>query len=447
MNQLNYIPSYILPENNEELNINNIINKELYNKISSFKYKFPKNKHLELFLNTNNINTYLEHSYPIITNTGLNIINTFIDLIKDSKNQKEKRTTSTKKQLIRLINNKPVMFSIKLNKWILKNDFNVIMSMNQWEPENKSSDININEYMTLFEMELSSLIVYSICTPLLNRGSKKDPFNIDNYHQKEGIIICLPRFICDKPTFFDWKYLLIDPNFNLENNGYGNKNNKYLNLWSVIYNMDIFPRYSDVIPDPIDPTLSTNVITNFAIDYNFPKYIKLDSHREIFFNLHAYISKIKFFAKIFLLEANYRAFFYKKNVFCHITIPYFNILNDILQWNIYVETWKQIFIQGNYKYIDKLYFSTDLVQKDIRDNNFIFSSDRISCGNRLPYEILDDRLLLIKCVEYDPCSYIGNEFYEGTYDNDNSLSAFNTFISYLGNPDINNFKFIKKYNI
>lgn len=451
------INNNLMDRSDSNINVN-ITNQSIINKINNLYYKFPYPKHMEYFLSLDNkiINVYFNNTYPIISKNIFNLLSKFINYKLEYGTDIEKNcynTINMNKFINRLIKKKPIMFSIKKNSWILKSSPNVFSPMSFWDPENLNSTIIFNEYISLDEMEFSSLILFSICTPFINKGSKKDALTKDNYHQHEGILIGIPRIICDKPNILDWKYMLIDKmsnvanfgygNYNLNNNGNNNNGNKtymLLNIWAKFYKINYFPCYTDINMENIK-FISKDIITNFTIQHKFPKYILLENYVEVYFHLDIYIKKLYYYSYLFFQEANHRALLYQKNIYLYITIPKFNILDNPIQWNVFVSIWINTFLNINNKYINTLYFNTDILQD--HNINFTFPSDRIKSGNKMPNDIIGDNLLLIRNFEYDSTSYPGNEYYEGFIDeSDNSINASNSFMAFISNPDLNNYPYI-----
>ena len=273
--------------------------------IDALTYKYPIPEHNIFYSTLPHKNIYVENSWILIPTRLVNLINDFVLYKLTYGSQIEQsfyKTMNTSKMIKRMFKNRPLGFMNSNDYYILQDGTD---GMGHWESigTNKESEpLVLSRYMSYDELELSSFLSISIFTSFINRGSRKNWGKREEDCQPNGIYIGQvgPRF--QKQFRMEWKFMIVDPEQNTPENGYGSqpvqgKNSTYLSLWANFYDIDYFPLYTDVEKD----------ITG--------RYFKLNNGP--YLDILIYKKRIRYSAELFLKEANYRAMKIGKQAFCH----------------------------------------------------------------------------------------------------------------------------------
>jgi len=393
---------------------------------SSSSYPFPLKDHNDYFENLPYKDIYLENSWLLIPTKLLNLIDDFLILKKTSGSVTEKKFYANMNRLTmlsRLFKNRPLAFVGKSDDWLLKDGTE---GTGQWETIGTDLEENplvLQDLMSYDELQLSSFLSISIFTPFINPGSRENSGKLDQNCQQNGIYIGQSGARFEKQFKMDWKFMIIDPEQNTLENGYGPNGPIYngLSIWAKFYEIDYFPLYSEV---ELDQT---------------GRFYKLNTG--IYLDLLVYKKRVKILAEIFLKEANFRASKINKIAFCHVVglglgawkLP---SAGDI-QTKITIQAYLELLSEQTFKNISDLYFSWFNIPKNEINIPSQVSHINIHTGFRNPADPLnDDNKLLVANWAWDANSHIGNEYWFGNLRaSGDPAAACCSFISYLGNPD------------
>ena len=391
-----------------------------------------------LDLGDNDLKNYMAGSWPIFPKKAIKLVEDFLNLKKSYGTNIEKgiyKKHSVMSFLNRLIKKRPLVFMGRGDYWMLKNGQN---GTGGWDLIGSSGENQINRkmknYLTYNEIEISSFLSFSIYTPFINTGSRRNLGLPDNNHEKNGIYIvqCGARF--EERSKMEWLYMVIDPGQNTRENGYGLNNNslnsEYLKIWANFYQIDYFPTY-----DEVNSVINTN--------RQQKRFIKIPAFRDMYFDTLVYKKRLKFNIEVFLKEANARAYVAGKNAFCHVVglgLGAWGLFPE--QEDLTIESYIEVITEDlvSYKNISDIYFSW--FSKSTIELPEELHGIKLHRGTREPAEKLNDNTkLLVANSAGDPNSLIGNEWYENNLaGSGDPASASCSFIGYLGNSDINKFK-------
>jgi hypothetical protein len=216
----------------------------------------------------------------------------------------------------------------------------------------------------------------------------------------------------------EWKYIIVDPEQNTKENGYGKDNTtnaaNRLKVWSKFYDVDHFPLYSDIKED---------------------KRYKLIPDVNLFFDTFLFKKRIEINAKVFLREADNRAKILKKRAFCHIVgLGLGDWAIHPIQNQLTIEVYYNLLRNNNYYNISNVYFAWITPTQIPFYNGHI----KIEYGKRDPFGPLENGKFIVANFDWNGNSYIGNEYWLGNLNSSGSSAAVCcSLIGHLGNPDVN----------
>jgi len=394
--------------------------------ISNLPYKYPIPEHTHFFETLPYKNVYIENSWILVPTKILELIKNFIlfKRIYGSKIEIEfYASMDANKMLKRIYRNRPLGFMGGNDFYLLQN---CTEGIGHWETigtSNEQEPLVLNRFMSYDEIEISAFLNVSIFTPFINKGSRKNYGKREEDCQPNGICIGQigPRF--QKQNRMEWRYMIIDPEQNTVENGYGPNNTTtggmYLSLWANFYGIDYFP-------------LFTEVETNDS-----GRFYKMNNGT--YLDILVYKRRIGYSAEVFLKEANHRAGKIGKQAFCHVVGLGLGVwLIAAIQNVLTIEVYLEILSAGNFPNISDLYFAWfNITDQEFKLPNSI-GNIHIHKGFRDPSERLNDPgKLLVANWAWDANSYIGNEYWCGNLGSSGDPAAScSSFIAYIANPDL-----------
>ena len=245
---------------------------------------------------------------PIIYVPVMNMIRKFIALKKEygtSIEQKFYASMSESEFIDRLLAKRPLMFMTEADTYVLRNGqkgyggFETIGTIQQKSP------LILEDYLSYDEMQIAALLGVSVPTFFINNGSRNNSAipGVSGTFEEEGIYIGLVGARFEKPGLMEWQHMVITPEQNNANNGYGpkadpsNPKTKLLALWAELYG-EAFATFKQAQAD----------VSGRYISLRIPEY--LDSVM--------YKKRMKMVIEPFLVDANERGKTTGKNVYCHV---------------------------------------------------------------------------------------------------------------------------------
>ncbi len=423
-------------------------------RINNLEYKYPIESHTKMFLDPNlDYKKYMSQTKILLPPNFLELLNDFIinKQIHGTLCEKNIYENMVPDSLIkRLSTKKPLMFMGKGDFWYLKNGKK---GLGNWNPESgTNNDLDLDNYLSYDEMELSALISLSISTPFINNGARNNCGRCGSpgSFEKEGIVIGQVGARFEEFNKMEWRYVIIDPIQNVSKNGYGPQDVGCETISEKIYNEDdeklpglikkqylkIFEKFYDeeyfITYNELQKRLFNEAYQN--------RYLQIPGYINVYLDTHIYIKRIEIVAKIFLDECNERASKIKLKAFCYVMglgLGAWKITD--IQKDLYIEAFMNIINKYDYEHISDIYFGY------IRPFSEEYKCKNISIkfGHRTMFEPLnDDSKILISNWAWDSNSYIGNEYWIHNLSTSmDPATACASFIAYIGNPDLNDYLF------
>lgn len=351
----------------------------------------------------------------------------------------DKKNLNVEGFINRLITNRPLTFMGRGDKWLLKNGNAGFGGFKEIGTNLEKGDLILKNLISYDEMAISAFISMSNSTKFYNDGNRYNcgkPDESGNF-EPYGIYIAQVGARFEERFYMDWKFIIVDPEQNIRENGYGQANYSmegyYLRMWANFYNVGYFPCYEEVHD------------RNGTSD----RFVTIPGHtNNLYFDIVVYKQRIRYNALVFLAEANRRAKKVNKKAFCHVVglgLGVWKLHPDQEQWTI--EVYLELLGEYIFDSIDTLYFAWMNLPEDTTEINGI----SLKCGKREPAEPLNDPTLLLVCnYAWDSNSYPGNEYFFGklSASGDPAAASCST-ISYTQFPELNDnisfkhMKFIK----
>jgi hypothetical protein len=284
-------------------------------------------------------------------------------------------------------------------------------------------------------MAISALLGVSVPTYFINNGSRTnraEPAKPGTY-QESGIYIGLVGARFEKPGLMESKYILITPEQNTKDNGYGvnrtYEDNNPLRIWSILYGLQ-FPTYDEAKADTSG------------------RYIPIE-HSKHFFDAVAYKERMKLVLEPFLLDANQRGIDTHKKVYVHAVGLGLGVWQKIpQQTELMLQVYADILTNNNLSHIadiDFSWFAVDNMAGISNDQLFKTQHNHITIhfSKHNPADKLtgpDKDKLLVACYAWDGNAYPGNEYWAGMLTaSGDPAAACCSLIPELQNPDVNNY--------
>jgi hypothetical protein len=412
---------------------------KLWTKIQSLPYKYPVESQTTMFLNLSghNINNYFLGSWPVLPKRVSTLIHNFIEYKKFYGSNVEKefyKDYNVPKMISRLIRKRPLVFLGRGDYFQLKNGYKNTGDWHLVGTDWEKAPCIMKDYITYDEIELGVFISISIYTPFINKGSRRNLAQPDNDHELEGIYIGQVGARFEEAERMEWRYMISDPRQNTEEKGYGPDNNSplgiYMKMWAGFYGIPYFPTYAEA-----------------RSDYS-GRFIPIPAYNGVFFDTLIYKKRLRINAEVFLREADKRASIVGKKAFCHIVAlgcGAWGIMPE--QSKLTLEMYSELLNNEEFPNISDVYFAWFNVKDEEVKLHSSINGINIQKGHREPFEKLNDPTKLIVAMWcFDANSFIGNEYWEHNLSGSGDPSAACcSFISYIGNPDLNKFKKVYYY--
>lgn len=376
---------------------------------------------------------------PLIHKKVKILINDFLTHKKEygSKIEKDLYENMQEREFInRLLTNRPLMFMTELDAYILRNGtrgqggFETIGTLNEKSP------LILKEYLSYDEMQISALIGMLVPTYFINNGNRFNAAEVgapDTYEER-GIYVGVVGARFEKPELMEWKHMIITPQQNTKENGYGteaDKNDiktKYLSIWASFYETK-FVSFEEAKRDKTG------------------RFIQIKP--QMYLDSLVYKKRMKRVIKPFLVEANKSGIAQNKNVYVHVVGLGLGVWQQSsIQAKLMLEVYADILKKQNLCQISDLNFSwfpTEYQTCGGIGDSEVFKTDTnmiyIHFSKRNPADKLEknhDNKLLVAMYAWDGNAYPGNEYWGGNLSaSGDPAAACCSTIAELQNPLIN----------
>ncbi len=356
-----------------------------------------------------------------------------MSLIKDFLEYKRQYGTSIEKKLYkdmteqifidRLLTKRPLMFMTKADTYLLRNGIKGQGGFEAIGTSNEKKPLALADYLSYDEIAISALLGVSGPTYFINNGSRnnKGIIGAAGTYQESGIYVGLVGARFEKPGLMEWQHMIITPEQNTKENGYGSGNgNLLLQVWSKFYG-ERFVTFQEAKED-----LSG-------------RYIELNS--TTFLDSLIYKKRMKMVLEPFFIEANKRGMEENKKVYCHVVGLGLGVWQKTSQQTgLILDVCGEIFNKHDLSFISDLNFSWFL-EKFKKFENKNKNEIKVHFSKRNPANKLigdDAGKLLVAMYAWDGNAFPGNEYWAGhlTASGDPAAASCST-IAELHNPLIN----------
>ncbi len=180
----------------------------------------------------------------------------FLQLKKQQGTDKEKElyaSMNVDQLTMRFLEQRPLMFMTQADRWLLRSDHKQgFGGFEKIGTDNEQSPLVIKDYLSYDEMCVAALIGLSCPTYFINNGARNNK-SIKMRHElfeAQGIYAGLVGARFEKPGYMEWQHMIITPQQNTAQNGYGltASDGGLLGLWSDLYG-EKFPTFNEAQQD------------------------------------------------------------------------------------------------------------------------------------------------------------------------------------------------------
>lgn len=391
--------------------------------------------------------THANETHPIIHEKVLKLIEKFLIDKRKWGTEKEQALYHhmTPSQFInRLLHKRPLVFMNRLDHYLLRDGttgeggFETIGTLDEKDP------LTLENYLSYEEMSISAMLGMSVPTHFINRGwrNNRGQPGREGWFEQKGIYIGLVGARLEKPGFMEWKHMVITPEQNTKENGYGkeadptNPKKRNMEIWTEFYKCgeggrNFFPSYDEAEQDASGKHLLVG--------------------KNTYLNVEVYKKRIRMSVEPFLLEANNKALQQKTKAYVHAVGIGLGVwkLSDH-QGKLMVDVYSDVIKERNLTHISDIDFSwfpgdCKHCGSAGKDEIYAMNGNRIKIhfSKRNPSQKLegeDAGKLIVASYAWDGNSYPGNEFWLGSSylaASGDPAAACSSTIPELQNPEIN----------
>ncbi|KAL0118626.1 hypothetical protein PUN28_009357 [Cardiocondyla obscurior] len=340
----------------------------------------------------------------------------------------------------RLLDKRAASFYGPNDRWKLLDNKN---GFNGWDgvgTDNEKEPLVLTKCLSYDEIKLSAMMVMSSHTEFINDGSRnnrgivsRDPDAV----QPRGVIMGVIGTRFQKPRFMEYQDIVITPQQNNLDNGYGNTMDGTFEekrgmrvLWAKFYGEDYHPLYEETVK-------------RMKSKEN-RRYISINN--QTIFDIVNYMKRTLLSVEIILLEANSRAEKHNTTAFLHVVGFGLGVWKIIPDQEVYFLKTFEIAIRKmnkKLKYVSDIMFAYFRQEKCGGAGNGDYLGDiKIHFALREPHSRLvrakDASKLLVVTYAWDGNSLPGNEFWGGSLESSGDpAAACSTQITELHNSKIN----------
>lgn len=375
---------------------------------------------------------------PILDQSAISLITHFLEVKKSSGSHVEKKLYSdmTVDAFIdRMLKKRPLAFLNRDDSYLLRDGTTGQGGFELIGTDQEKPPLSLEEYLSYDEMQISALIGLAVPTKFINNGWRNNrgiPAKASEFIDS-GIYYGLVGARLEKPGVMEWKHVVITPEQNTPQNGYGRGgqrqevSQKLLDVWAKFYGISHFPTFQEAQADSLN------------------KYLKIKGN--LYLNTHLYKERIRKTIEPFLLDANERAKAAGKKAYVHaVGIGLGAWLLTPEQGRFMVEVYKQVVSKRSLEHIADIDFSwfpkgSETALVDVPEETL--HGIKLHFSKRNPASTLrpeDKEKLLISSYAWDSNSYPGNEYWLGSEClalSGDPAAACCSLIVELQNPEIN----------
>ncbi|HZW61086.1 MAG TPA: DUF4804 domain-containing protein [Candidatus Babeliales bacterium] len=376
-----------------------------------------------------------QHTYPIMHASVNELIDSFLALKRTQGSEIEQALYATMNRasfITRLLSKRPLMFMNASDDYLLRDgSTRGSGGFESIGTDDEAAPLVLANYLSYDEMQLSALLGVSVPTFFINNGSRNNngAKGVPGTYEEQGIYVGLVGARFEKPNVMEWQHMIITPEQNTPENGYGagaHTENKILDLWSTFYGVT-FPTFEETQADTTG------------------RYIPFAAGKR-FFDSAVYKKRIRLVIVPFLLDAQARGMQQNRKVYVHMVGLGLGVWQKIArQANLMVDVFAQVIKQYNLSQIADIDFSwfPDEVQAcgGIKNGGLFKTKNnkiKIHFSKRNPADKLENNKLLVACYAWDGNAFPGNEYWIGSLSaSGDPAAACCSAIVELQNPEIN----------
>jgi len=391
----------------------------------------------------NKIAQQAQDTRPIIDQSVIRLINDFLAYKKQHGSAIEKSLYASLNEhsfVDRLLVKRPLMFMTESDSYYLRNGRVGDGGFDDIGTKNQKAPLILSDYLSYDEMQIAALLGVSVPTMFINNGSRNNMAQVgqSGSYQEEGVYTALVGARFERPGLMEWQHMIITPEQNTIENGYGgsSKYGKHLiSLWSKLYGTH-FPTFEQAQADKTG------------------RYVLISNNR--YFDTLVYKKRMKLVLEPFLVDANERGKKNNKKVYCHAVGLGLGV------WQVYdhqskymLEAYADIIRSRNLSWISDIDFSWfpanyqscggvgDLGNFKTKTNNITIHFSQRNPADRLAG--VNVGKLLVAMYAWDGNAYPGNEYWQKMWSaSGDPAAACCSTISELQNPLINFYLSFKK---
>lgn len=240
-----------------------------------------------------------EGAHPQIHQKVMELIKGFLYYKRSLGSQLEKKlyANMTPEAFVdRLLKKRPLMFMTYDDEYLLRNGAEGSGGFDTIGTDQEKPPLILEDYLSYDEMAISAMVGVSVPTYFINDGARHNRAvkGEEGTYQPLGVYTGIVGCRFERPGLMEWAHMVITPDQNRPENGYGSQNTKQglLALWAQFYQQGdparpFFPSFEEAKKDTSG------------------RYIAMD--KDHFFNKAVYKQRMRMSVEPFLVDANLRA--------------------------------------------------------------------------------------------------------------------------------------------